>query len=61
LVLVVLAQLTSPLTPTQMVQILYLTQSLRQAVVLVEQLVQTLGKMAALVAGVLLALPLELE
>jgi hypothetical protein len=32
-----------------MVQILYLTQSLQQVAVLVEQLVQTLGKMAVLV------------
>jgi hypothetical protein len=57
-VLVALAQLTSPLTPTQTVQILYLTQSLQQVAVLVEQLAQPLGKMAVRAGEVQLVLRL---
>jgi len=51
----------SLLTPTQAVQILYLTQSLQQVAVLAEQLEQTLDKMVALVAVAVLGLRLEQE
>jgi hypothetical protein len=51
----------SLLTPTQAVQILYLTQSLQQVAVLVEQLAHWLGRMVALVAVAQTVLRLELE
>jgi hypothetical protein len=61
LALEALAGLMSPLTPTQAVQILYLTQSLQQVAVLVEQLAHWLGRMAALVVVAQTVLRLELE
>jgi predicted metalloenzyme YecM len=61
LVLEALVGLMLLLTPTQAVQTLYLTQSLQQAVVLVEQLAHRLGKMVALVAGEHLGLRLAQE
>jgi hypothetical protein len=49
------------LTPTQTVQILYLVQLLQQVEALVEQLVQLLDKMVALVAVARLVLLVEQE
>jgi hypothetical protein len=57
-VLVVLAQLILLPTPIQTAQILYLTQSLQQVAVLVEQLAQMLGKMVVRAGEVRLGLPL---